>query len=78
MSKQGMNSPTVNRRCVLKGGAAIGAGMAAADRNIIYALTNTGIYLLSAPALGKPNFDAMPVKAWALPHLNRGHDQLRS
>jgi len=47
------------------------------DRNIIYAMTNTGMYVLSAPALGKPNFDAMEVKEWALPNMNRGHDAIR-
>jgi hypothetical protein len=42
------------------------------DRNLIYAGTTTGIYILSTPALGKPVLGAMPVTAWSLPHLNAG------
>jgi len=48
------------------------------DRNIIYAMCNTGIYVLSCPALGKPIFDAIEVKEWALPGLNRGFEQLKA
>ena len=42
------------------------------DRNLIYAGTTTGIYILSTPALGKPVLGAMPVKEWSLPQLNAG------
>lgn len=42
------------------------------DRNLIYAGTTTGVYILSTPALGKPVLGAMPVKEWALPQLNAG------
>ncbi len=42
------------------------------DRNIIYAGTTTGLYVLSTPALGKPIFDAMPVREWSLPDVNLG------
>jgi hypothetical protein len=42
------------------------------DRNLIYAGTTSGVYILSTPALGKPVLGAMPVKEWALPHLNAG------
>jgi hypothetical protein len=42
------------------------------DRNIIYAGTTTGLYVLTSPALGKPIFDAMPVTEWSLPSVNKG------
>lgn len=43
------------------------------DRKLIYACTNTGLYILSAPSvLGKPELGAMPVKEWSLPQLNVG------
>jgi hypothetical protein len=42
------------------------------DRNLIYAATTTGLYVLSTPALGKPVLGAMPVTEWSLPHLNAG------
>jgi len=45
------------------------------DRNLIWAMTNTGMYLLTSPALGKPNFEPMAVKEWSLPGLNQGHEQ---
>lgn len=47
------------------------------DRKLIWALTNTGIYLLSTPELGAPNFEPMAVSEWALPGMNAGHDALR-
>jgi hypothetical protein len=42
------------------------------DRNIIYAATDTGIYALSCPNLGKPVLDSMAVTEWSLPGLNEG------
>jgi hypothetical protein len=33
----------------------------------------TGLYLISAPALGKPVLEPMPVAEWSLPGLNAGH-----
>ena len=42
------------------------------DRNLIYAGTTTGLYILSTPALGKPVLGAMPVREWSLPQLNVG------
>jgi len=44
------------------------------DRRLIWALTNTGIYLLSCPDLGEPVLEPMEVTEWALPNLNAGHD----
>lgn len=44
------------------------------DRRLIWALTSTGIYLLSTPALGQPVLEPMAVQDWALPGLNVGHD----
>lgn len=42
------------------------------DRNIMYAGTTTGLYVLTSPALGKPKFDAMPVTEWSMPAVNVG------
>jgi hypothetical protein len=42
------------------------------DRNLIYAGTTTGLYILSTPALGKPVLGAMPAREWSLPGLNAG------
>ncbi len=53
----------------------IGDGMMVEwDRNLIWAMADSGIYLLSHPALGKPEFRAKPVKEWTLEGLNQGHD----
>ncbi len=43
------------------------------DRRIIWIGTDTGLYALEAPALGKPITGPMPVKEWSLPGLNAGH-----
>ena len=43
------------------------------DRKIIWIGTDTGLYALEAPALGKPIAVPMPVKEWSLPGLNTGH-----
>jgi len=43
------------------------------DRKIIWIGTDTGLYALEAPALGKPITGPMPVKEWSLPGLNAGH-----
>src|SRR2546425_144848 len=43
------------------------------DRKIIWIGTDTGLYALEAPALGKPITVPMPVKEWSLPGLNAGH-----
>ncbi len=42
------------------------------DRNVIYVAADTGIYVLTTPALGRPSFDPMPVREWSLPGLNAG------
>lgn len=44
------------------------------DRKLIWVATNTGLYVLSTPELGKPVLAAMPVSEWTLPGLNDGHD----
>ena len=44
------------------------------DRRLIWAMADSGIYLLSHPALGKPDFSAQPVQEWSLDGLNQGHD----
>ena len=44
------------------------------DRNLIWAGTDTGIYLLSHPDLGKPVLKPMAVKEWTLEGLNEGYD----
>jgi hypothetical protein len=43
------------------------------DRRIIWALTDTGIYGLSTPALGAPVLAALRPQRWALPGVNAGH-----
>jgi len=43
------------------------------DRKLIWAATNSGLYVLSTPMLGEPILDAMPVTEWSLPGLNEGH-----
>ena len=43
------------------------------DRRLIWAATNSGLYLLSTPMLGEPILEAMPVAEWSLPGLNEGH-----
>jgi hypothetical protein len=42
------------------------------DRNVIWAATDTGLYALSCPHLGKPILDPMPVTEWSLEKLNEG------
>jgi hypothetical protein len=44
------------------------------DRNIIWAMADSGIYLLSHPSLGKPDFSPQPVVEWSVDGLNSGHD----
>jgi len=44
------------------------------DRRLIWAFADSGIYLLSHPSLGKPDFSARPVEEWSLAGLNQGHD----
>src|SRR6266511_1504949 len=43
------------------------------DRRIIWVASDTGLYALEAPALGRPVTGPMPVKQWSLPGLNAGH-----
>ncbi len=43
------------------------------DRKIIWVASDTGLYALEAPALGRPITGPMPVKQWSLPGLNAGH-----
>jgi hypothetical protein len=42
------------------------------DRNLIWAVADSGVYLLSHPSLGTPNFSPMAVKEWSLDGLNEG------
>jgi len=42
------------------------------DRNILWTATDTGLYALSCPNLGKPILDPMPVTEWSLDKLNEG------
>jgi len=42
------------------------------DRNIIWTATDTGLYALSCPNLGKPILDPLPVAEWSLDKLNKG------
>jgi len=44
------------------------------DRRLIWAVSDSGIYLVSHPALGKPDFAARPVTEWSVDGLNAGHD----
>jgi len=44
------------------------------DRRLIWAGTDTGVYLLSTPHLGEAIVDRMPVTEWCLPGSNIGHD----
>ena len=44
------------------------------DRKLIWAMADSGIYLLSHPELGEPDFSPSPVSEWSLDSLNRGHD----
>jgi len=48
------------------------------DRNLIWAMTTSGFFLLSHPQLGSPSFEPAAVKEWALPGQNRGHDDVKS
>lgn len=41
------------------------------DRNLIWAATDTGLYLLTSPALGEPILKSHPVEEWTLPALNQ-------
>jgi hypothetical protein len=43
------------------------------DRKLMWVGAGTGLYLISAPALGKPVLEPMPVAEWSLPGLNAGH-----
>ena len=42
------------------------------DRNILWTATDTGLYALSCPNLGKPVLDPTPVMQWSLEKLNEG------
>jgi hypothetical protein len=44
------------------------------DRNLIWAGTDTGMYLLSHPDLGRPILKPRRVTEWTLDRLNEGHD----
>src|SRR6266571_3218496 len=43
------------------------------DRKIVWVASDTGLYALEAPALGRAITEPMPVKEWSLPGLNAGH-----
>ena len=45
------------------------------DRNLIWAGTDTGMYLLSHPDLGRAVLEPRPVTEWTLDGLNEGHDE---
>ena len=42
------------------------------DRNLIWAMADSGIFLLSHPSLGEPDFSARAAKEWTLDGLNQG------
>jgi len=42
------------------------------DRRLIWAMADSGVYLLSHPSLGKPDFSPSAVKEWTLDGLNAG------
>ena len=44
------------------------------DRKLIWGATDSGIYLITHPSLGKPDFKPRAVKEWCLDGLNEGHD----
>ncbi len=44
------------------------------DRNLIWMKSNTGIYALSTPSLGKPILEPRKVLRWTVPHINEGWD----
>ncbi|MFC1795639.1 LVIVD repeat-containing protein [Pseudomonadota bacterium] len=41
------------------------------DRKLIWVATDTGLYLVTSPALGEPVLRAMPVSEWTLDELNQ-------
>ncbi len=43
------------------------------DRKLIWVGSDTGLYLVSTPELGKPVLAPMEVEEWSLPDLNEGH-----
>jgi len=45
------------------------------DRHLIWAVADSGIYLLSHASLGKPDFSPRSVTDWTLAGLNTGHDK---
>jgi hypothetical protein len=45
------------------------------DRKLIWVGSDTGLYLVSTPELGKPVLGPMEVDEWSLPGLNEGHSQ---
>lgn len=47
------------------------------DRKLIWAATDSGLYLLSAPALGKPLLTPKAVKEWTLPSINKGFEHFK-
>jgi hypothetical protein len=48
------------------------------DRKLIWAATDSGLYLLSAPALGEPIVTPMPVREWTMPSINKGWQDFRA
>jgi len=44
------------------------------DRKLIWAATDTGLYLLTSPELGDPVLEPLPVTEWNLPDLNRSEE----
>lgn len=48
------------------------------DRHLIWAATDSGLYLLSAQQLGAPVTARTPVREWTLPSINRGFQNFRS
>jgi hypothetical protein len=43
------------------------------DRKLIWVASDTGLYVVATPALGKPILGPLPVREWSLPGLNEGH-----
>lgn len=47
------------------------------DRKLIWVATESGLYVLSSPALGKPVLSPMPVREWTLPSINKGWQKFK-
>ena len=48
------------------------------DRKLIWAATDSGLYLLSASSLGAPVLTAQPVREWTSPSVNKGSKAIQT